>query len=63
MNTYTNIIVTALQATTARQGIFKALKFCGSPKIAENCNFCGINFRGIDTEIVGYTVLFILVIP
>ena len=36
---------------TVRQGIFEALKFRGSPKIAENCNFRGINnFRGIDTE-------------
>ena len=48
---------------TVRQEISEALKFHGSPKIAENCNFCGINFCGIDTKFLAqYTVLFILVI-
>ena len=45
--------------TTVRQGISEALKFRGSLKIVENCNFRGINFRGF----FGCMVLFILVVP
>ena len=47
MHTY---VILCIIETTVRQGIFETIKFRGSLKIVENCNFRGINFCGIDTE-------------
>ena len=40
------------QLSTVRRGISEVLKYRGSPKIAEICNFRGTNVHGIDTKIL-----------